>query len=133
MCKTPSVCKYSHLSILECITDFCVITANEAAHRAIQSEAAEFQNRAADSTKLNILEDCFPLIAHFWEGDRAENWSLDLLAVHPEYAGKGHARPLVQFGIDEARKEGIATSVSSAYGVEPFYERLGFKIVGRAK
>lgn len=84
---------------------------NESAHRAIQSRAAEFQNRAADHSKLNILEDCFPLIAHFWEGDRAENWSLDLLAVHPEYAGKGRARPLVQWGIDEAKKGVVAASV----------------------
>lgn len=96
-------------------------------------KASSFENRAADLTKLSIWKDCFGLISHFWSGPRQENWSLDLLAVHPDYEGKGHGRRLVQWGIDESKKEGIATSVVAAYEKDPFYERLGFVKVGMAK
>jgi predicted N-acetyltransferase YhbS len=58
---------------------------------------------------------------------------LDLLTVHPNYEGRGHGRRLTQWGIDQAKKEGIATSVISADGKRPFYERLGFTYVGTSK
>lgn len=90
-------------------------------------------NRAADPTKLTILQDEWPLIAHFWEeGPRRENWYLDLLAVHPDYQGKHLGRDLVQWGIDEAAREGVAASVISAAGKERFYGRFGFVEIGRS-
>lgn len=73
-----------------------------------------------------------PLTAHSWAGERAENWYLDLLAVHPDGQGKGVGRELVQWGVDAARKEGVRASLIAAYQKERFYERCGFKKVGMA-
>ena len=89
-------------------------------------------NRAADPTKATVLEDTFPLIAHHWSGSRSESWYLNLLAVHPDYQRKGAGRELVQWGLDEALKENICSSVISAFGKEPFYGKFGFVEIGRA-
>jgi GNAT superfamily N-acetyltransferase len=89
-------------------------------------------NRAADPSKATILEDTFPFLAHYWSGLREENWYLDVLAVHPNYQGRQHRRELVQWGLDEAVKEGVCASVISAYGKEGFYGKRGFREVGRA-
>jgi predicted N-acetyltransferase YhbS len=89
-------------------------------------------NRAGDPSTANVLHDSFPLIAHYWEGARKENWYLDLLAVHPGSQGNMYGRELVQWGIDEAGKEGVPASVISAYGKERFYGRFGYVEVGRA-
>ena len=98
-----------------------------------RQKAASFHNRAADLSKSTVLEDSFGYISHFWSGPREENWALDFLAVHPEFEGKGHGTSLTQWGIEEAKKEMIATSVVSAYQKDSFYERLGFVKVGMAK
>lgn len=89
-------------------------------------------NRAADPAKANVLQEEWPLICHHWEGERKENWYLDLLAVHPASQGKMYGRELVQWGIDEAGKEGVPASLISAKGKERFYGRFGYVEVGRA-
>jgi len=102
------------------------------ADMAMKVEKWMYPNRAADPTKETILPDSFHLIEHHWEGQRAENWYLDLLAVHPDSHGKGYGRELVQWGVDEARREGIPASVISAGGKEGFYGKFGFREVGRS-
>jgi predicted N-acetyltransferase YhbS len=87
-------------------------------------------NRAADPSKLTILQDCWPQISHYWEGPRKENWYLDFLAVHPDFQGRGFGRELVQWGVDVAAGEGVGASVISALGKERFYGRFGFVKVG---
>ena len=91
-----------------------------------------WSNRAADPTKATVLEDSAPLFHHYWSGDRRENWYLDMLAVHPSHQGKGHGRALVQWGLDEAVKEGVCASVIAAHGRDRFYGRCGYVEVGRA-
>jgi GNAT superfamily N-acetyltransferase len=89
-------------------------------------------NRAADPSKENVLEESKPLIEHHWSGSREESWYLDLLAVHPRHQGKMYGRELVQWGVDEAKRDGICASLISAIGKERFYGRFGFVEVGRA-
>lgn len=89
-------------------------------------------NRAADPSKANVLEESKPLTEHYWSGSREQNWYLDILAVHPESQGKMYGRELVQWGVDEAKKEGVCASLISARGKERFYGRFGFVEVGSA-
>ncbi|UNI19421.1 hypothetical protein JDV02_005605 [Purpureocillium takamizusanense] len=89
-------------------------------------------NRAADPTKARILEESYPLFAHHWNGQRSQNWSLLMLAVHPRSQGLGVGRKLVQWGVDAADEENVHASVVSADGKEGFYAKFGFTEVGRA-
>lgn len=89
-------------------------------------------NRAADPSKANVLDESKPLIEHHWSGSREQNWYLDLLAVHPKYQGQMYGRGLVQWGVNEAKQEGVCASLISASGKERFYGRFGFVEVGRA-
>jgi GNAT superfamily N-acetyltransferase len=89
-------------------------------------------NRAADPSKANVLRDSFDLYSFNWSGPRKENWYLELLAVHPDYQGKGHGGELVQWGVGEAAREGVCASVISADGVEKLYAKFGFAEVGRS-
>lgn len=99
---------------------------------AMKVERWMFPNRAADPGKETILLDTFPMIEHHWNGERAENWYLDALAVHPDSQGKGYGRELVQWGVDEAKREGVCASAISADGKEAFYAKFGFMEVGRS-
>ncbi|KAK5313650.1 hypothetical protein LTR93_010828 [Exophiala xenobiotica] len=91
-------------------------------------------NRAASPRDEDIVERSYDFLDHVWEGARAESWYLECLAVHPDFQGKGQGRALVAWGLEQARKEGIACSVIAADGKERFYQTCGFNIgpVGRA-
>lgn len=89
-------------------------------------------NRAADSTKLRILEETFPLFSHHWSGSREQRWYLDMLGTHPEYQGQGIGRELVQWGVDQATKENVCASLIAALDKDRFYGKFGFVEVGRA-
>ena len=55
-----------------------------------------------------------------------------MLCVRPTYQGHGHGRILVQWGKDRAAEEGVCASLTSAENKEGFYEKMGFREVGRA-
>ncbi|KAF1940550.1 hypothetical protein EJ02DRAFT_227962 [Clathrospora elynae] len=88
-------------------------------------------NRALDPTKATILEDAFPHFASLWAGPRASNWYLSLCGVHPSYQKRGFGPPLVHWGLERARKEGVHASVAASDGNGKFYLRCGFdEVVG---
>ncbi|KAJ9611638.1 hypothetical protein H2200_004822 [Cladophialophora chaetospira] len=91
-------------------------------------------NRAASKEDELIIERSYDYLDHIWTGDRSESWYLECLAVHPDHQKKGHGRALVEWGLEQARKEGIACSVIAADGKERFYQACGFDVgpVGRA-
>ncbi|KIX01114.1 uncharacterized protein Z518_10180 [Rhinocladiella mackenziei CBS 650.93] len=91
-------------------------------------------NRAASPTDEDIIEQSYHYLDHIWLGPRAESWYLECLAVDPAYQNQGAGRALVAWGLEQARKEGIATSVIAADGKERFYQNCGFDIgpVGRS-
>ena len=53
-----------------------------------------------------------------------------LLAVDPEYQGRGVGRMFVQWGIDNAKAEGKGLYLSATPAGKPFYSRLGLEDVG---
>jgi predicted N-acetyltransferase YhbS len=53
------------------------------------------------------------------------------LAVDPAFANQGHGRGLVREALEAARAAGIALVV--LVGDEPYYGRLGFRIIPRGK
>lgn len=81
-----------------------------------------------DPSKEDILERGFPHIAELWSGPRAETWYLEALAVDPKYQGQGCGRELVEWGLEQAAKEGVCASVISADGKESFYQKCGFDV-----
>ncbi len=89
-------------------------------------------NRAADPSKMGLLGKTMPLIAHYWDGPKKDNWYLDLIAVHPEYQGYKYGRALVEWGLELAAQDRVHASVIAADGKEGFYRRMGFVEVGRA-
>lgn len=109
---------------------------NIIAKRAIQGLDYWWPNRASDPRYTTLLDDIAPLIAYHWDSadhpERKSNLYLDILAVHPEGQGKGVGRELVQWGIDESKKERIPSSVIAAHEKDKFYEKFGFREVGRA-
>lgn len=95
---------------------------------AMKLHARIWPNRAADPAEEDVMERVMPLVADSWAGDRAESWYLELLAVHPDYQGKGVGRMIVRWGLDRADEEGVCASVISTTGKEPFYQKCGFHL-----
>lgn len=90
-------------------------------------------NRAANPAHEFIIESSEHHLDHIWAGPRAESWYLECLAVHPEHQKGGNGRALVQWGMEQAEREGVTASVVAADGKERFYERCGFDVkVGMA-
>lgn len=85
----------------------------------------------------NFFARTFPWFQQFAEFPtkpwRKNYWSLDLLAVHPRWHGKGHGKSLAQWGVLQASKdefgdgERLPAMVVSASGKEPFYKKCGFQ------
>ena len=91
-------------------------------------------NRAADPAKEDIIERSYSFLDHIWTGERAQSWYLESLGVRPEYQNRGLGRKLVQWGLDQAEREGVSASVIAADGKERFYQLCGFDVepVGRS-
>jgi len=91
-------------------------------------------NRAADPAKEDIIERSYSFLDHIWTGERAKSWYLEALGVRPEYQNRGLGRKLVQWGLDQAEREGVSASVIAADGKETFYQLCGFDVgpVGRS-
>lgn len=56
---------------------------------------------------------------------------LKILLCHPDYQRRGAGRALTLWGIDEARRLGLNTTVFASPMGLPLYESLGFREVGR--
>lgn len=91
-------------------------------------------NRAASPEDELIIERSYDFLDHVWVGPRSESWYLECLGVDPDYQRRGQGRALVKWGLDQARREGIACSVIAADGKEKFYQNCGFDVgpVGRS-
>jgi len=56
-------------------------------------------------------------------------WYLGSLAVDPDFAGRGIATQLVQWGIDKAEEDNIPAFLESTPAAVSLYKRLGFAVV----
>ncbi|KAF9882246.1 acetyltransferase [Colletotrichum karsti] len=63
---------------------------------------------------------------------RKNAWYLSTLGVSPEFQGKGYGSVLVRHSLRRVDEEGVPAWLIGLKGVEPFYERLGFEVKGRA-
>ena len=61
------------------------------------------------------------------------HWYLPVLAVLPEFQGRGAGRMLVQWALEKARVQGLPCALTSSVAGERLYERAGFRIVGWLK
>lgn len=59
------------------------------------------------------------------------HWQLLILTVDPERQGRGHGTALLREGLDRVDRDGLACYLdTSTPSNVPFYERLGFEVVG---
>lgn len=91
-------------------------------------EAVFYPDRAAEPSRLDVLQRTAPFYAHHWTGTRGEVWMLSHLAVAPSSERKGIGRELVEWGFEQARREGVGCTVISAAGMEGFYRKCGFDV-----
>ncbi|RGP62948.1 hypothetical protein FSPOR_8932 [Fusarium sporotrichioides] len=94
---------------------------------AMNIHARIWPNRAADPKNEDIIERSYPYFQHIWSGKRAESWYLAVLAVHPDFQGKGVGRKLAKWGIEQAQAEGVCASLIAAEGTDEFYRKLDFE------
>lgn len=91
-------------------------------------ETFVYPDRAADPTRLDVLEKMDPFIEHHWTGTRAEGWYLSLIGVDPTAEKKGYGRALVKYGLDLAKRDGVVCSVIAGEGRDNFYRACGFDV-----
>jgi ribosomal protein S18 acetylase RimI-like enzyme len=96
------------------------------------TDAGASENRAADPSKLDILDRASEFVKHYWSGNRAETWYLDILGIDPGYHRRGLGRLLTMEGIKLAEKDRVCASVISSLAGHPLYLSCGFKDVGWA-
>ncbi|KAF7596483.1 hypothetical protein BBP40_001355 [Aspergillus hancockii] len=58
------------------------------------------------------------------------HWSLSMLAVHPQYAGRNIENELLDWGLLQAKVEGKDTYVTARQEMAGFYQKRGFRILG---
>ncbi|WYZ41770.1 hypothetical protein EsH8_V_000665 [Colletotrichum jinshuiense] len=92
--------------------------------------------RSLDPDMLTIFEDTHiasdPVKDDPEHPRRKTAWYLSTLGVFPEFQGKGYGSLLVREGLRRVDEEGVPAWLIGLRGVEPFYERLGFAVKGRA-
>ncbi|KAL7816028.1 acyl-CoA N-acyltransferase [Trichoderma aethiopicum] len=57
------------------------------------------------------------------------HWYLELLAVKPEYQGKGAASLMLRYGVDKADEDKVECFLDASPKGQPIYERYGFRVV----
>ena len=107
-------------------------TNDTAGYVSVQSTSA---NRAADPGAHAIYEKNWDDIEHHFSGPRGQAWFIVLLCVHPDVQkGSGYGRDFVQNAIRLAEYEHppVPLAVISSEIADAFYDRYGFREVGRA-
>ncbi|KZL85242.1 gnat family [Colletotrichum incanum] len=93
-------------------------------------------SRSVDPEMADIFDDTHiasdPVKEDPEHPERRNAWYLSTLGVFPELQGKGYGSLLVREGLRQVDKEGVPAWLIGLGGVEPFYERLGFVVKGRA-
>ena len=67
---------------------------------------------------------------HLGKGELGNSWYLKTLAVLPSLQRKGVGTALVQWGLEQAKRNGEKVYVDASYVAKPLYLKLGFTEVG---
>jgi GNAT superfamily N-acetyltransferase len=123
------IARWQRLSATNAVPNLYTTASLNAMKAYIWCESFIYPNRAADLSRTGILAKMGPFVGHHWTGTRSEVWDLDFLGVDPDQGGQGFGRELVEWGFEQARKDGVGCSVISSDGKERFYQSCGFDVV----
>ena len=99
------------------------------------TDDSTFNNRAADPQSLAIFEKNWNDIEYHFSGARGQAWVVERLCVHPDVQRSGgFGSDLILNAIELGKQEEppVPVAVISSDVADRFYERYGFREVGRA-
>ncbi|RMZ89900.1 hypothetical protein DV736_g2870, partial [Chaetothyriales sp. CBS 134916] len=99
-----------------------------------QENDANWIDRSADPEAIAAFERNWEDIKHHFCGPRAECWMIELLCVAPDAQKSGYGRELIHAAIALCQAENpmVPLCVIASETGDGFYEKLGFREVGRA-
>ncbi|KAL5088900.1 hypothetical protein Trisim1_006045 [Trichoderma cf. simile WF8] len=59
------------------------------------------------------------------------HWYLELVAVKPQYQGKGAASLMLKYGVNKADEDKVECFLDASPAGQPIYERYGFRVAQR--
>ena len=114
--------------------------AAESLSERVQANAADkwddltWTDRSADPKALEIFDKNWEDIKHHFAGPREEAWMIGMFCVAPDAQKEGYGRLLIRNAIELCKSEAPAVPlcvIASEIG-DAFYEKMGFREVGRA-
>ncbi|RMZ84064.1 hypothetical protein DV737_g1399, partial [Chaetothyriales sp. CBS 132003] len=99
-----------------------------------ESDDANWADRSADPEAIAAFDRNWEDIKHHFCGPRAESWMIELFCVAPDAQKSGHGRQLIHAAIALCQAESpmVPLCVIASETGDAFYEKLGFRQVGRA-
>lgn len=90
-----------------------------------QASSSMHPDRSVDLSRLAEYDaiECFPY------SDHPDLWLLSTLAVHPDHQGQGIGQKLVEWGLEQASREGTPVGLEASAKSTGLYEKLGFRII----
>jgi GNAT superfamily N-acetyltransferase len=86
-----------------------------------------FPDTSIDHTRTDAFTDALSFFEHHFT-DLGPHWSLEYLGVLPTAQKCGHGRALVEWGLEQARLNGLPAAVICSAGSEGFYHKSGFNL-----
>ncbi|KAF2499445.1 acyl-CoA N-acyltransferase [Lophium mytilinum] len=107
----------------------------EAAAKKAKEKEEEEANLpvSADKEALKRIMEMMETTKKKWTGEMEAVWYLGHLATDPDYQRQGIGKGLVQWGCDQADKEGVCAYLESTLAGRRLYESLGFERVDELK
>ncbi|WP_370142685.1 GNAT family N-acetyltransferase [Bradyrhizobium yuanmingense] len=98
----------------------------------VQQDEEALDGIMAQSLRPEITEDMAHLRRRMAEHHpREPHWYLPLIAVDPNWVGKGVGALLMRYALEQCDEQGMAAYLESSNPENiPFYQRYGFKVVG---
>jgi GNAT superfamily N-acetyltransferase len=91
-------------------------------------------DKSADVAAMATFDANWEDIAQYFSGKREECWMIELLCIHPDSQGMGYGRKLVNAAVEvcEGEEPKLPLAVIASEIGDAFYEKMGFREVGRA-
>lgn len=97
-------------------------------------EESIWTHRSADKKTMEIFDRNWDNIKHHFTGSREECWFVELLCIHPDSQRRGYGRDLLNAALEicKAEEPAVPLSIIASEIGDPYYEKFGFREVGRA-